>query len=89
MPGFITDPAAEGGLRLAADFAEPEPNPDECVVAVRAYSVNYGETLLVRQRPDGWRPGQDVAGVVIRQAADGSGPAAGTRVVTYLEWEGC
>jgi NADPH2:quinone reductase len=86
--GLITDSAVPGGLRLAEDFAEPEPAPDECVVEVRAFSLNYGETILLKQRPDGWRPGQDVAGVVVRQAADGSGPAEGTRVVAYLEWEG-
>jgi NADPH2:quinone reductase len=88
MRGFITDSAAAGGLRLASDFAEPEPNPDQCVIQVRAYSINYGETLLLNERPDGWRPGQDIAGVVIRQAADKTGPPAGTRVVAYLDWEG-
>jgi len=88
MRGFITDSAAPGGLRLADDFAEPRPAPGECVVEVRAFSINYGETLLVKERPDGWRPGQDVAGVVVGRAADGSGPAEGTRVAAYLDWEG-
>lgn len=88
MRGFITDSAVAGGLRLASDFAEPTPKPDECIIGVRAYSVNYGETLLLRERPDGWRPGQDISGVVIRQAADGSGPPEGARVVAYLDWEG-
>jgi len=88
MRGFITDSAAPGGLRLAGDFAEPQAGPGECVVEVRAFSINYGETILLRERPDGWRPGQDVAGVVVRRAADGSGPAEGTRVVAYLDWEG-
>ena len=88
MQGFITDSAAPGGLRLADDFAEPRPAPGECVVEVRAFSINYGETLLVKERPDGWRPGQDVAGVVVGRAADGSGPAEGTRVAAYLDWEG-
>ena len=88
MRGFITDSAVPGGLRLADDFAEPRPGPGECVVEVRAFSINYGETILLRERPDGWRPGQDVAGVVVRRAEDGSGPAEGTRVVAYLDWEG-
>jgi hypothetical protein len=51
--GLITDSAVPGGLRLAGDFAEPEPAPDECVVEVRAFSLNYGETILLRHRPDG------------------------------------
>jgi len=86
--GLITDPAAPGGLRLAGDLAEPQPGPGECVVAVRAFSINYGEAALIRERPDGWRPGQDVAGTVISRAADGSGPAEGTRVAAYVDWEG-
>jgi len=75
-------------LRLAADLAEPAPGPHECMVELRAFSINYGETRLIQERPDGWRPGQDIAGVVVKAAADGSGPAEGSRVVAYLEWEG-
>src|SRR5207244_1231626 len=47
-----------------------------------------GELRLFQVRPEGWRPGQDIAGVVLRAAADGSGPAAGTRVVALCDWEG-
>jgi NADPH:quinone reductase len=86
--GFITDPAAPGGLRLADDLPEPEPAADELLLDVRAFAINRGETFLLQQRPDGWRPGQDVAGVVARAAADGSGPREGARVVGIVEWEG-
>ena len=34
---------------------------------------------------EGWIPGQDVAGVVLRQAANGAGPAAGARVVALMD----
>jgi len=79
--GFITDPTAPDGLRLADDLPEPEPAAREVVVDVRAFGVNRGELFLLRQRADGWRPGQDLAGVVARAADDGTEPAAGTRVV--------
>ena len=62
---------------------QPQPRPDEALIKVEAYSVNRGETFqLEAPRPD-WRPGKDVAGLVVQAAADGSGPAAGTRVVGH------
>ncbi|MEY9908170.1 NADPH2:quinone reductase [Catenulispora sp. MAP12-49] len=88
MRGFITDPAGRAGLRLNEDLPEPAPKPHEALVEVRAYAVNNDEATLISRRPDGWRPGQDAAGVVLRAAADGSGPAEGTRVACYLDAEG-
>src|SRR3954468_2398472 len=80
MLGHITDPGAPGGLDRR-ELPDPEPGPHDVLVAVRAYAVNRGELSLLEQRPDGWLPGQDVAGVIARAAADGSGPPEGTRVV--------
>lgn len=88
MRGYITDPAARAGLRLTADLPEPAPAPDEFVLDVRAYAINPGEAHLIAARPDGWRPGQDVAGVVLCAAANGTGPPAGTRVTAVVDWEG-
>jgi NADPH:quinone reductase len=70
------------------EVPEPEPKANEAVVAVHCFSLNRGETRLFQVRPAGWRPGQDIAGVVLRQAADGSGLVAGTRVVCLTDWEG-
>lgn len=70
------------------EVAEPQPRPDEALLAVHAFSLNRGELRLFQVRPAGWRPGQDIAGIVVKQAADGSGPAAGTRVVALCDWEG-
>src|SRR5690349_12995496 len=70
------------------EIAEPEPTPNEALVAVHAFSLNRGELRLFTVRPEGWRPGQDIAGVVLRAAADGSGPPAGTRVVGLCDWHG-
>lgn len=80
-----------GGGEVAVDLAElptPEPAPSEAVVGVGAVAVNRGELRLLGMRPHGWRPGQDVAGVIVVAAADGSGPAKGTRVVAWPEQEG-
>lgn len=70
------------------ELPEPTPKPNEALVAVKAFSLNRGELRLWQVRPEGWRPGQDIAGIVAQQAADGSGPAAGTRVVALCDWEG-
>ena len=65
----------------------PEPAQGEALIAVRAFGVNRGELGLLATRPD-WVPGQDIAGVVERAAADGSGPPAGTRVAALADWHG-
>jgi NADPH:quinone reductase len=70
------------------EIAEPELRANEALVAVHAFSLNRGELRLFQVRPEGWRPGQAVAGVVLRAAADGNGPPAGARVVALCDWEG-
>ncbi|HEX3536290.1 MAG TPA: zinc-binding dehydrogenase [Stellaceae bacterium] len=70
------------------DVPEPAPKANEALVAVHAFSLNRGELRLFQARPEGWRPGQDIAGVVLKQAADGGGPPAGSRVVGLCDWEG-
>jgi NADPH:quinone reductase-like Zn-dependent oxidoreductase len=80
MLGHVTDPSAPGGLALR-ELADPEPSDSDVVVDVRAYAINRGELRLLDARPDGWRPGQDVAGVVAAAAPDGGGPPEGSRVV--------
>jgi NADPH:quinone reductase len=84
--GHVTDPAAPGGLALK-EMPEPVPGDSEVVIDVRAYSVNRGELNLLEMRPDGWPPGQDVAGLVAAPARAG-GPATGTRVVGLADQGG-
>ena len=62
------------------DVPEPEPSRDEALVAARAVSLNRGNYRRLAWEAAGWCPGYDVAGEVVRAAADGSGPAVGARV---------
>ena len=88
MRGYVTDPSAPGGLRLADDLPQPTPEPGEVLIEVGAAAINRGELFLLQQRPEGWRPGQDVAGVVRRGPADGGGPRPGDRVVAVVDGGG-
>jgi len=64
---------------------EPQPAANEAIVEVRAFSLNRGELRLFQARPEGWRPGQDISGVVVRSADTGSGPKIGERVVALTD----
>jgi NADPH:quinone reductase len=64
---------------------EPQPAANEALVEVRAFSLNRGELRLFQIRPEGWQPGQDIGGVVVKPAANGSGPKAGARVVALTD----
>src|ERR1700726_788982 len=80
----VVDPAAPGRLAIKP-VGLRDPDRDEVGVKVSAISLNRGETRrAVQQAEPGWRPGWDFAGVVEREAADGSVPKAGTRVVGIL-----
>ncbi|MBD0695365.1 zinc-binding dehydrogenase [Streptomyces sp. CBMA123] len=66
-----------------AEVEQPQPGPGEVLVKVEAFSVNRGETFQLEAPRAGWRPGKDVAGLVVQAAADGSGPAVCRRVVAH------
>jgi len=84
MLALVNTPGGSAPVELR-EVAEPQPAPNEALVEVRAFSLNRGELRLFQIRPEGWRPGQDISGVVLKQAADGSGPAAGTRIVALTD----
>ena len=87
MLALITSSNSAGGLKLA-EVEEPRPFANEALVSVHASSLNRGELRLLAIRPNGFIPGQDVVGIVERAAADGSGPAVGTRVVALIDQAG-
>ena len=83
----IADPTVDGVLTIR-EIPEPMPLPNEAVVSVKAFSLNRGEVRMSRAPRPNWRPGWDIAGVVTQEAADGSGPKAGTRVVGIMRFGG-
>lgn len=87
MKALVNTPKAAAPVELR-EVAEPTPGPQEALIAVHAFSLNRGELTLMRIRPEGWQPGQDISGIVLKAAADGSGPKEGTRVVGILDWHG-
>lgn len=87
MRALVVDHSTPGGLAFA-EVPEPVPAPNEALIEVKAISLNPGElSYLLPAAADGDIIGWDAAGVVVRAAADGSGPAVGTPV-TSLKWTG-
>jgi NADPH:quinone reductase len=84
MLAIVTTPNASEPVELR-EVPEPQPAANEALVEVRAFSLNRGELRLFQTRPEGWRPGQDIGGVVVQPAANGSGPKAGERVVALTD----
>jgi NADPH:quinone reductase len=87
MKALVNTPKGNAPVEFR-EVAEPSPALHEALIAVHAFSLNRGELTLMRIRPEGWQPGQDVSGIVLKAAADGSGPKEGTRVVGILDWHG-
>lgn len=87
MKALLSTGSGPLGVRLAT-VDEPVPGPGEVVVEVHAVAANRGDLTMATLRPAGSRLGWDVAGVVAKTAADGTGPVAGTRVVGLASWDG-
>ena len=66
---LVAAPGMPGGIELR-EVPEPRPSAIEAVVEVRAVSLNRGECTALRQAEDGWRPGWDLAGIVVQQGVN-------------------
>ncbi len=66
---------------------DPEPGPEEILVELRAWGVNYVDVIMVggtyQLRPDlPFIPGTEAAGVIVKLGANITGLAIGDRVMT-------
>src|SRR5271155_3321195 len=87
MLAIVNTPEGSAPVELR-EVPKPQPAPNQALVEVRAFSLNRGELRLMQTRPEGWRPGQDISGVVVQAAADGAGPKAGARGVALADSAG-
>jgi NADPH:quinone reductase len=80
MRRLVSSPDAVGNLTFQ-DTEVPTPKANECLIRVKAFSMNRGE--LKRSQNDllGTPIGWDVVGIVEQTAQDGSGPLTGTNIV--------
>ncbi|HEX7304526.1 zinc-binding dehydrogenase [Lentzea sp.] len=83
MRALVVDHGDDGPVRFE-EVPEPQPGPGETLVGIRHIALNFGELKYAAQWPAGAVHGHDASGVVVRAAADGSGPAEGSRVVLGL-----
>ncbi len=84
---IIVDPSTPERL-VIREVASPIASPSEALVRIKSISLNRGEVRAASNAAAGWRPGWDFAGIVEQQAANGSGPQAGSRVVGMLSSSG-
>lgn len=82
MKAIVIDPAGPAKIGFA-EVPEPEPGPGQVLIEVRHTSLNAGELLLADMLDPGTVLGFDATGVVVAPAADGSGPPAGSRVMSF------
>lgn len=83
IQAVVVEPTAPARLAIR-EVEPPTPALNEVLVRVAAISLNRGEVRRSTTAEAGWQPGWDLAGTVETAAADGSGPAPGTRVVGFV-----
>lgn len=77
---ILVDPSVAGRLAIK-EIEVPKAGLAQAIVQFEAISLNRGEVKNAMIAEAGWRPGWDLAGTIIQQAVDGTGPKVGCRVV--------
>lgn len=82
MRALVVTPGSKSGLVLG-EAPDPAPGPNETLIEVASSSLNFGDVSGVPNAAPGSVPGWDAAGVVVKAAREGSGPAEGARVLSF------
>jgi NADPH:quinone reductase len=83
MKAILTNPQSKDRLELGVVDA-PLPTSSQALVRVKAISLNRGEVRTAMGADKPYVVGWDLAGVVEKPAADGSGQKSGARVVGLM-----
>ncbi|WP_328398118.1 hypothetical protein [Nocardia sp. NBC_00416] len=81
MQALLASPHASAGVTFG-DVPDPRPKPDQVLIEVELFPIVARALDHAATLPAGSVPGSDAVGTVVHPAADGSGPAVGTRVAT-------
>jgi NADPH2:quinone reductase len=84
MLALVNTPRGPAPIELR-EIPDPALANNEALIEVHAFSLNRGELSSFARNKEGWVPGQDVAGIVLRQAANGVGPSVGANVVALVD----
>lgn len=76
------------------DIPEPSPEADEVLIKVGASSLNFADTLMLRDAYQfspslPYSPGMEVAGEIEAVGTNVNGFKQGDRVLAYTRWNGC
>ena len=82
-----------GALRLE-EAEEPKPGPDDVLIKVGAVSLNFFDTLILRNKyqitpPLPFSPGAEIAGTIEALGAEVKDLAVGQRVLAFIGGNGC
>lgn len=81
MLAWTVDHSSPSQLSLR-EVPDPAPGPHDAAIQVQAFAPNHGDLEGLPGLPDGTIPGWDAAGVVVVEAADGTGPRLGQLVAS-------
>lgn len=87
MKALVVAPGSPFSIGFA-DVPDPKPGPGQVLIEVRHTSLNFGELYFAGVSEPGTVLGFDASGIVVEAAADGSGPAVGSRVLTFAQGQG-